>query len=263
MAQEIVQIDAFADKPFSGNPAGVCLMSAPRDEQWMQAVAREMNVSETAFLYPENDGYNLRWFTPSVEVKLCGHATLASAHHLWESGREPLKATLRFHTLSGVLTAIRRDDMIELDFPARPASAVSPPDGLLSALGTTAVFVGKSAYDYLIEVPAEVDVRAVNPDIGKLKALPVRGVIVTAESANPEFDIVSRFFAPGAGVDEDPVTGSAHCTLGPYWSPKLGKPVLRAYQASARGGKMTVTVVGDRVRLAGRGITVLRGELLA
>lgn len=262
MTQEIVQIDAFADRPFTGNPAAVCLMKSVRDEQWMQAVAREMNVSETAFLYPENDGYNLRWFTPSVEVKLCGHATLASAHHLWESGREPLDATLRFHTKSGVLTALKRGDLIELDFPARPAVAVSPPAGLLTALNVTATFVGKSEYDYLIEVPSEEAVRACSPDMGKLKALQVRGAIVTTRSSSTEYDIVSRFFAPGAGVDEDPVTGSAHCTLGPYWSFKLGKYVLHAYQASARGGRMTVTLDNDRVRLAGRAITVLRCELL-
>jgi PhzF family phenazine biosynthesis protein len=262
MGQPIVQIDAFADKPFTGNPAGVCLLDGPREEQWMQLVAREMNLSETAFLYPTDDGYNLRWFTPSVEVKLCGHATLASAHHLWESGRAKSDATLRFHTHSGLLTASKRENLIELDFPARPVTEVSPPPGLLDALGVTGSFVGKSAYDYLVEVASESMVRAIIPDQGKLKQIAVRGVIVTARSSSSEFDIVSRFFAPGAGVDEDPVTGSAHCTLGPYWAPKLGKTELRAYQASARGGSMLVTVRGDRVLLAGEAVTVFRGELI-
>jgi PhzF family phenazine biosynthesis protein len=262
MPQEIVQIDAFADRPFAGNPAAVCLMNGPRDEKWMQAVAREMNLSETAFLYPQNDGYNLRWFTPSVEVQLCGHATLASAHHIWESGKAALGDTLHFHSPSGLLTAKRRGDLIELDFPARPVSPVDPPPGLLDALKTNAVLVGKSTYDYLIEVTDELTVRSLSPDFGLLRKLNVRGVIVTARSSSPEFDIVSRFFAPGAGVDEDPVTGSAHCTLGPYWTAKLGKTELRAYQASARGGTLIVTIKDDRVLLAGRAVTVLRGELL-
>lgn len=262
MTQEIVQIDAFADRPFAGNPAAVCLMNGPRDEKWMQAVAREMNLSETAFLYPQDNGYNLRWFTPSVEVKLCGHATLASAHHLWESKRAALDETLHFHSPSGLLTAKRRGDLIELDFPARPVTPVNPPDGLLEALKIPGVFVGKSTYDYFVEVADEKMVRAAAPDFGMLRKLNVRGVIVTARSATSEFDIVSRFFAPGAGVDEDPVTGSAHCTLGPYWAGKLGKTELKAYQASARGGTLIVTVKGNRVLLAGRAVTVLKGELL-
>ena len=261
MAQTIVQIDAFTDKPFAGNPAAVCLLDGPRDEKWMQLVAREMNLSETAFLYPIEDGYNLRWFTPSVEVQLCGHATLASAHHLWESGEAKPTDTLRFHTYSGVLTAARRGDLTELDFPARPCTKVPPPPGLLDALGVKGVFVGKSTYDFLVEVASDDTVRSVAPNSVLLKSLGVRGVIVTAKSSSSNFDFVSRFFAPGAGVDEDPVTGSAHCTLGPYWSPKLGKTELNAFQASARGGMLVVTVRGDRVLLAGRAVTVLRGEL--
>jgi PhzF family phenazine biosynthesis protein len=262
VAQEIVQIDAFADRPFAGNPAAVCLLSGPRDEQWMQLVAREMNLSETAFLNPTDDGYDLRWFTPSVEVKLCGHATLASAHYLWEIGRARNDQEIRFHTQSGLLTAVKRGDLIELDFPARPVTQVSPPAGLFNALGVTGLFVGKSTYDFLVEVESEYIVRTVVPDQAKLKSMAVRGVIVTAKSASSEFDIVSRFFAPGAGVDEDPVTGSAHCSLGPYWAHKLGKTELRAYQASARGGTVMVTVRGDRVLLGGKAVTVLRGELI-
>ena len=261
MAQAIVQVDAFADKPFAGNPAAVCFLGGPRDENWMQAVAREMNLSETAFLYPQDDGYNLRWFTPAVEVKLCGHATLAAAHHLWESGRADLGDTLNFYSASGLLTAKRRGDLIELDFPARPVDPAKPPVGLLEALHVHGLFVGKSTYDFMVEVADESTVRTLAPDLGMLKKLNVRGVIVTARSSTSEFDIVSRFFAPGAGVDEDPVTGSAHCTLGPYWSAKLNKRELKAYQASARGGAITVTVVGDRVLLAGRAVTVLKGEL--
>jgi len=262
MAQPIVQIDAFTDKPFAGNPAAVCLMDSPRDERWMQLVAREMNLSETAFLYPTSDGYNLRWFTPEVEVEMCGHATLASAHHLWESGRAKPEHTLRFHTRSGLLTASLRGDLIVLDFPARPATEVSPPPGLFDALGVTGTFVGKSTYDYLVEVASEEIVRAVSPNQRQLKSMGVRGVIITAKSTSSEFDIVSRFFAPGAGIDEDPVTGSAHCTLGPYWAPKLGKTELRAFQASARGGALTVTVRGDRVLLGGHAVTILRGQLI-
>jgi predicted PhzF superfamily epimerase YddE/YHI9 len=261
MDQEIIQIDAFADRPFTGNPAGVCLLTGPRDDIWMQLVAREMNLSETAFLYPVADGYNLRWFTPAVEVKLCGHATLAAAHHLWESGRAAEDAILRFHTQSGLLTAAKRGGLIELDFPARPVNPVSPPPGLFDALGTVGSYVGKSTYDYLVEVADEQTVRALNPDQGKLRQMAVRGVIVTARSSSSEFDIISRFFAPGAGVDEDPVTGSAHCTLGPYWSKRLGKTELTAYQASARGGTVLVTIRGDRVLLAGKAITVIRGLL--
>jgi PhzF family phenazine biosynthesis protein len=262
VTQEIVQIDAFADRPFAGNPAAVCLLNGPRDEQWMQLVAREMNLSETAFLYPTDDGYDLRWFTPSVEVKLCGHATLASAHYLWEIGRARNDQEIRFHTQSGLLTGVKRGDLIDLDFPARLVTEATPPPGLFDALGVTGSFVGKSAYDFLVEVASESIVRTVAPDQGKLKQMAVRGVIVTAKSASSEFDFVSRFFAPGAGVDEDPVTGSAHCSLGPYWAHKLGKTELRAYQASARGGTVMVTVRGDRVLLGGKAVTVLRGELI-
>lgn len=261
MAQTIVQIDAFADRAFAGNPAAVCLLDGPRDDSWMQLVAREMNLSETAFLFPADDGYNLRWFTPSTEVKLCGHATLASAHHLWESGRAKPGDTLRFHTQSGLLSASKHGDMIELDFPAKPVSRVSPPTGLLEALGTSAKFVGRSTFDFLVEVETEQVVRSLSPNFSQLRSAPARGVIVTARSVTPDFDFVSRFFAPAAGVDEDPVTGSAHCSLGPYWAERLGKTQFSAYQASARGGRISVTVRGERVLLAGKAITVLRGEL--
>jgi len=265
MSLSLYQVDAFTDRAFAGNPAAVCLLPQPRDERWMQAVAREMNLSETAFLHPEGEdgAWRLRWFTPAVEVELCGHATLASAHVLWEAGKLPGDRPARFHTLSGLLTAERRGEWIELDFPARPAEPAPAPPGLAEALGAEPLWVGKSRYDYLLELASEAAVRSLDPDHRRLGTLPVRGVIVTARAEQAPFDFVSRFFAPGAGVDEDPVTGSAHCTLGPYWAARLGKPELLAFQASARGGVVRVRVEGERVKLGGQAVTVLRGELVA
>ncbi len=229
----------------------------------MSDVAREMNLSETAFLVPNGDGYHLRWFTPTVEVDLCGHATVASAHVLWEDGHLPPGQQARFDTRSGRLLADRRGDWIELDFPATIAEPAEPPPQLLEALGVRATFVGKNRFDYLVEVSSEELLRSLTPDFTALRRLPVRGVIVTARSAGPEFDFISRFFAPGSGIDEDPVTGSAHCALGPYWSRELGKNELTAYQASARGGVVRVSVRGRRVLLGGQAVTVFRGELAA
>jgi PhzF family phenazine biosynthesis protein len=263
MGQRITQVDAFTAEPFAGNPAAVCLLPAARDEKWMQRVAREMNLSETAFLVRQADGFDLRWFTPAVEVDLCGHATLASAHVLWEDGHLDATEQARFHTRSGLLTADRRGDWIELDFPATVAEPAEAPPYFAGALGVTPRFVGRSRFDYLVEVGSEAEVRALAPDLSALRRLQVRGVIVTSRADPGEFDFVSRFFAPGAGVDEDPVTGSAHCTLGPYWRGRLGKDELLAYQASARGGVVRVSVRGERVGLGGQAVTVLRGELLA
>ena len=262
MGLRIVQVDAFASRPFSGNPAGVCVLAAPRDERWMQDVAAEMNLAETAFLHPENEGYRLRWFTPTVEMPLCGHATLASAHVLWEERRLPADRQARFHTQSGLLTADRRGEWIELDFPAKRDEPAPPPPGLAEALGVTPKYVGRNQFDYLVEVDAEDTVRRLAPNHAALAALPVRGVIVTSRAASAGYDFVSRFFAPGAGVPEDPVTGSAHCALGPFWQTRLGKSELVAYQASPRGGIVRVRVAGDRVTLGGKAVTVLRGELL-
>ncbi len=262
MALTIVQVDAFTDKPFAGNPAAVCILPGPKGERWMQDVAREMNLSETAFLHRENDGYRLRWFTPAVEVALCGHATLASAHVLWQDRHVPEGARARFHTQSGVLTAERRGDWIELDFPATPATPAQPPAGLVEALGVASTWVGRSRFDYLVEVETEDVVRRLAPDFGALARAEARGVIVTSRASTPESDFVSRFFAPRAGVNEDPVTGSAHCTLAPFWSQRLGKTEMVAYQASARGGVVRVRVQGDRVILGGQAVTVLRGELV-
>jgi PhzF family phenazine biosynthesis protein len=263
MSLDLFQVDAFTDRPFVGNPAAVCLLEEPRDAGWMQDVAREMNLSETAFLEPLGDGFGLRWFTPAVEVQLCGHATLASAHVLWETGTLEPAATARFHTLSGLLTAERQGDWIELDFPARPAEEAPPPAGLTEAFAAAPVFVARSRYDFLLELGSEEAVRTAAPDPRKLAALGVRGVVITARSSAAPFDFVSRFFAPGSGIDEDPVTGSAHCTLGPYWAPRLGKEEFLAYQASARGGVVKVRLVGDRVKLGGQAVTVLRGRLAA
>jgi PhzF family phenazine biosynthesis protein len=259
----IVQVDAFADAPFRGNPAAVCLLPAPCDEAWMAGVAREMNLSETAFLVRRPDGsYDLRWFTPAVEVRLCGHATLASAHVLWERALLAPTEAARFHTKSGLLTATRASDgLVELDFPARPSSPIPVPEGLAEALGAPVLHTGRSADDDLVEVASEAVLRALSPDFARLRALPVRGVIVTARSDGAPYDFVSRFFAPAVGIDEDPVTGSAHCVLAPFWGERLGKTEMLAYQASARGGVVRLLVRGERVGLSGRAITVLDGEL--
>jgi len=263
MAIRIVQVDAFTKRAFAGNPAAVCVLPEPPAEQWIRDVAREMNLSETAFLVPREDGYHLRWFTPVAEVELCGHATLASAHVLWEDGHVPEGRQARFHTLSGLLTADRRGEWIEMDFPAKLAAEAEAPGGLLPALGIArALFVGRNAFDYLIEVESEDAVRKLAPDFTALKKVPARGVMVTARGTG-EFDFVSRFFAPSVGVDEDPVTGSAHAALAPYWGAKLGKRQMTAFQASARGGVVRVTVNGDRVLLGGQAVTVMTGELLA
>jgi PhzF family phenazine biosynthesis protein len=262
MAQKIVQVDAFASKPFAGNPAAVCVLDRAADERWMQSVAMEMNLSETAFLHPERDGFRLRWFTPAVEVDLCGHATLASAHVLWEDAVIEREAPARFYTRSGLLTAKRNGPWIEMDFPATPAEPTAPPHGLAEALGAPIIAAGRSRFDVLAELAGEESLRRLAPDLQALAKLPARGIIVTSRASQPPYDFLSRFFAPGAGVNEDPVTGSAHCCLAPYWAARLGKDTLHAYQASARGGEVRVTVRGDRAILAGQAVTVMRGELL-
>jgi predicted PhzF superfamily epimerase YddE/YHI9 len=262
MPTRIIQVDAFTDRPFAGNPAAVCLLERPAEEPWLQAVAREMNLSETAFLHPEAGGHRLRWFTPAVEVDLCGHATLASAHVLWEDGHLDPDRPARFLTRSGPLSAVRRGSEIEMDFPARPPEAAPVPPGLPEALGAEVEWVGLNGMDCLAVLASEAEVRGLAPDLTRLAAVPVRGVIATAPSADPAFDFVSRFFAPNAGVPEDPVTGSAHCALGPYWGERLGKSELVGFQASARGGVVGVGLRGSRVLLRGRAVTVLRAELL-
>ncbi|MDR3639391.1 MAG: PhzF family phenazine biosynthesis protein [Isosphaeraceae bacterium] len=263
MGQRFVQVDAFTDRPFAGNPAAICVLPAPRDDAWMQNVAREMNLSETAFLVPEGDSFRLRWFTPAVEVDLCGHATLASAHALWEEGFLGQDAPARFQTRSGLLMAHRDGTWIELDFPALPVrERISEVESLAATLGGPVRFAGRSTYDLLVEVGSEESVRALRPDMGRLAALPVRGVIVTSRATSPGFDFVSRFFAPAVGVDEDPVCGSAHCCLAPFWAERLGKSELLGYQASPRGGVVRVRLRGPRVLLGGQAVTVLKGELV-
>jgi len=260
MGPKVFTVDAFTDKPFSGNPAGVCILSEERDELWMQSFAREMNLSETAFLKESDNGYSLRWFTPKVEVDLCGHATLASAHILFERSYLRREEQARFHTKSGLLTATSKESWIELDFPKQPVTPSPPPSGLIESLGVRPKFVGKNALYYIVEVDSEEIVRSLKPNFGQLASVPVNGVAVTSKATTPDFDFVSRFFAPAFGINEDPVTGSSHCGLGPFWEERLHKSELTAYQASARGGVIYVRVASNRVFLGGRAITILQGE---
>ncbi len=257
----IFKVDAFTDMPFRGNPAGVCILKNQKDEKWMQAVAAEMNVSETAFLFREGDHYNLRWFTPVSEVDLCGHATLASAHVLYETKMEQPAATIVFKTKSGDLSSSSHGEFITLDFPAQPADEVEPPEALIGGLGMKPLYAGKSRVDYVVELPHDADVRNLEPNFEMLKTLDCRGIMVTSRSADENFDFISRFFAPRYGVIEDPVTGSAHCTLADYWSKKLGKTEFNAYQASKRGGVIKLILRNDRVFLLGKAVTILKGEL--
>lgn len=260
----VIQVDAFTRQRFGGNPAAVCLLDAWLPDEEMQSIAAEMNLAETAFLVRQDVGeYNLRWMTPLIEVDLCGHATLASAHALWTRWNESAEV-IRFSTRSGELQAVRKDDSIVLDFPATPAVAAEAPDGLLESLGVRSPrFCGSNASDWLIVLGSEDEVRGLRPDFGKLRAIECRGVIVTAlANAGAEYDFVSRFFAPAAGIDEDPVTGSAHCCLAPYWCDKLDRNQLAGFQASTRGGHVGVKLAGDRVKLCGGAVTVMRGELV-
>lgn len=259
---KIYQVDAFTDVPFKGNPAAVCFLEQAADELFMQNVAAEMNLSETAFLIKEKDGYLLRWFTPTVEVDLCGHATLASAHILWEKDILDKSAEAKFYTKSGVLTAKWTVSGIELNFPATPAEEVKNANEICQALGVDAVYSAKNQYDYLVEIADIEQIKNLKPDFGRLAALTERGVIVTSADPGSQFDFVSRFFAPAAGINEDPVTGSAHCTLGPHWATRLNKSEFLAYQASERGGVIHVSVRGERTLLAGKAVTVLECDLL-
>lgn len=259
----IFHVDAFTGKPFAGNPAAVCLLDEPRNATWMQDVAREMNLSETAFLSHRKDGYDLRWFTPAVEVDLCGHATLASAHVLWEEEIVAADESVCFHTHSGPITCRRRSDRIEMDFPARPVRPADPPPGLVEAIGVEPLSVGLSDVGFVLELGSEDDVRAIRPDFARLREIPDGWTCVTAPAGGGGFDFVSRFFAPQAGIDEDPVTGAAHCALACFWSERTGRSVFRAYQCSERGGLVFLEIEGDRVKLAGQAVTVSAGELRA
>jgi len=265
MSIPFYQVDAFTADPFRGNPAGVCHLQTRPSEQWMQSVAMEMNLSETAFTIPRADGaFDLRWFTPRTELDLCGHATLAASHVLWETGHCVPDGLIRYHTRSGRLHARRQDGLIELDFPATPPEPCKAPDGLLRALGlASAIAVERTRFHYLVEAANEEIVRSLAPDVTAMGPLDIRGVIVTARSSNARRDFVSRFLAPAVGVDEDPVTSSAHCALALYWAHRLGKTEMDAYQASSRGGSVHVRLAGDRVFLGGSAVTVLSGTLLA
>jgi len=264
MENTFVQVDAFTNRAFAGNPAAIFITDRPCDEAWMQSVAREMNLSETAFLHPVVDGFSLRWFTPNTEVDLCGHATLASAHVLWEQGHLPKHSAARFHTRSGALSAKLDRDWIWLNFPGTPATPTDKPTELTDVLGSETVFVGKTAFDYFVELPTAEDVAHLEPDLAAIARWKARGLIVTAnaEGFSKEFDFVSRYFAPACGIPEDPVTGSTHCALGPYWQSKSGHSRFTAYQASRRGGVVLVHVIGDRVELGGQAVSTVRGQLL-
>jgi PhzF family phenazine biosynthesis protein len=273
MPQPIAVVDAFTAEPYRGNPAGICVLSAAASDAWMQSVAIEMNHAETAFLVKRpsgsEDGYDLRWFTPGGEVDLCGHATLASAHYLWENEALNANEQARFHTRSGLLTAERivldGTPWVELDFPSEPVAATATPEGLATILGADPAFVGRNRMDYLVELKDEATVRSLRPDLKQIAALSeaeeLRGIIVTAAAANGDADIVSRCFYPHFRIDEDPVTGSAHCALAPYWMQRIGKQEIVAYQASARGGWLRLRVAGSRVKLRGQAVTTLCGTL--
>lgn len=264
----LYQVDAFTKQPFRGNPAGVMVLEEAASETRMQHIAAEMNLAETAFLVKTAPHrYHLRWFTPTVEVELCGHATLASAHILWEHGHVPADATITFDTLSGALMATPHDGQIQLDFPATPPKPSQLPEGVLECLGLTdRLFTGESVFDHFVEVASEEILHGLQPNLSRLRGIHMesktRGVIVTCKAAHSGADFMSRFFAPAAGVDEDPVTGSAHCTLAPYWVEQLGRNPLIGYQASRRGGTVSVETRRDRVLLRGEAVTVFELNLL-
>jgi len=263
MSIPVYQVDAFTDQAFTGNPAAVCLLAEDKSVDWMQSVAAEMNLSETAFVSARKSGYALRWFTPLAEVNLCGHATLATAHVLWEHHQVGADARIKFYTNSGVLTTRRMNGRIEMNFPAERPVPCSALAGLNTALGVTPVEVLKCQSDYLLVLSNEAVLRDLQPDFYRLKEIPVRGVMVTAISDTGEHDFVSRFFAPRVGINEDPVTGSAHCVLTPYWADKLGRQHLIARQLSRRGGVLELSLQKDRVLIRGEACTVLKGELYA
>ena len=263
MGLPLFHVDAFTHSPFAGNPAAVCMLDEPREDAWLQQVASEMNLAATTFLYPQDEGYRLRWFSAKVELELCGHGTLASAHTLWEQGYLASDAQACFYTRGGLLLAKRDGEWIELNFPAKPEEPAESLRVIGESLNVTPLYIGKSQLDYLVEVESEEVVRGIQPNFGQLATLPARGVIVTAAANTASgYDFISRFFCPSVGIDEDPVTGSAHCVLSPFWSKRLGREQLTGYQASARGGIVRVRLDGDRVLLGGQALTVLRGELL-
>jgi predicted PhzF superfamily epimerase YddE/YHI9 len=262
MAVRIVQVDAFTAEPFGGNPAGVCMLDRWAPEGWMQAVAAEMNLSETAFLVRRGSGFEIRYFTPTVEVPLCGHATLASAHLLWEEGVVALDEMIALQAKGGELAAGREGEWVRLDFPAIPASRAEIPGGLSEALGAEILGAYRSWENgYLVELGGVTTVRDLEPDFTRLR--PFGPINVTAAGDTREgCDFVSRFFAPSLGIDEDPVTGVAHCSLAPFWAQRLGKDEMVGHQLSRRGGVVKVRARGERVDILGQAVTVMRGEIV-
>lgn len=258
----MLHVDAFAEAPFRGNPAAVCLLDRPRSAAFMQALAAELNLPATVFVEGAPKTFALRWFSPTAELALCGHGTVAAAHALWETARLSPSAPARFATRSGPLSATARDGWIALDMAPDVATTTAPPVGLLDALGVKARWVGRNRLDYVVEVDDEATVRALQPDLAALAAVDTRGVSVTARASSDGVDFVSRFFAPRVGISEDAVTGSAHCSLAPLWAARLRTSRLIAHQLSARGGVVRAEVAADRVILSGQAVTVLRGEVL-
>ena len=261
MQLPIFTVDAFSQGPFTGNPAAVCLLDAPRSDAWMQSVAAEMNLPETAFLLKLDSGWSLRWLSPTVEVDICGHATIAASHILWQEGLLQPTETVIYHTRSGQLTAKQEGQTIVLDFPALPAKECASPKNLSEGLGVVPLLVGSNEMDYLALLEDEETVRNLSPKLDTLRSIDCRGIIVTAKSNSSEYDFVSRFFAPATGINEDPATGSSHCCLAPFWAARLGKSRLIGRQLSARGGVIGAELVGERVLLRGSAVTILRGEL--
>lgn len=257
----LYQVDSFTDQPFKGNPAGVCLLPKALPDDWMQAVAAEMNLSETAFLLKNGNDFDLRWFTPRMEVELCGHATLASAHILWQTEVVPIGQIIRFHTRSGLLEAMEKGNWIELNFPIRHIHPVGEFEGISNALGAVPDETYQSEGNLLYVYEDEATVRKLAPDFSTLKHFDFHGVIVTSPAISIGFDFISRYFAPAIGINEDPVTGSAHCTLAPYWQERLHKDSMTAFQVSARGGTVKVRVSNERVYLSGQAVTVFTTSL--
>jgi PhzF family phenazine biosynthesis protein len=264
MAQKISQVNAFTNIPFTGNPAAVCILPTSQPSEWMQKIAAEMNLSETAFLVKQEDGYHLRWFTPTTEVPLCGHATLASAQVLWSEGHLLPTEVAHFHTQSGLLTATKQGEWIQLNFPVNHSQPAEFLPQISQALGVPIKLLMQNSLGYLIELESEKLVREMQPNFELIKALPLSNIIVTSLSeSSSEYDFVSRFFAPGLGVNEDPVTGAAHCCLAPFWRNRLHKNEFVAYQASSRGGIVKVSYDGgSRVFLSGQAVTIWQGEMI-
>ncbi|WP_372724352.1 PhzF family phenazine biosynthesis protein [Novipirellula sp.] len=260
------QVDAFTERPFHGNPAAVCLLDTAANPEWMQHVAAEMNLAETAFVTPTRikNTFDLRWFTPTTEVDLCGHATLAAAHVLIEQRQVDECVPIRFQTRSGELKCQPKERKIALDFPSTPANEsldATETQACQSVLGITAIFAARTKFDILLVVEDPQTVRELKPNFVSMADIETRGIIVTACADEEGVDFVSRFFAPRCGINEDPVTGSAHCCLAPYWSARLGRNPLIGYQASSRGGMVHAEIKGDRVQLSGNAVTVMEGKL--